>query len=73
MKWMCVGYAHGELREVETEEDALRLARRLMTEYRHPERRESEISRSLYALAKRWRLSCSFEDFTVNYVIIVLS
>ena len=49
-----------------TGEDALELARCLMAEYRRHEEREYEISRSLYALAKKWRLSYSLEDFTVN-------
>ncbi len=54
--------------EARTKEEAFELARLLMNEYRRRERDITEISRSLYALAKRWKFSYSLEDFTVEGV-----
>lgn len=52
--------------ETKTKEEAFELARLLMNEYRRRERDISEISRLLYALAKKWKLSYSLEDFTME-------
>ncbi len=54
--------------EAKTIDEARELARLLMSQYRRHDRDISQISRSLYALAKRWRLSYCFEDFTVEGV-----
>ncbi len=54
--------------EAKTKEEALEFARLLMTEYQRHDRDIGSISKSLYSLAKKWRLSYSFEDFTVDGV-----
>lgn len=52
--------------ETETKEEALAFAKSLMSEYWRHDQNMNEIRKSLYGLAKMWKLSYSFEDYTVN-------
>ncbi len=52
--------------EIEKKEEALAFAKVLMGKYWRHDQDMNEIRKSLYGLAKRWKLSYSFEDYTVN-------